>query len=89
MLLASSLAVASKAGVELSALVVVGVPLAVGAFAWWWLRHRPAAALVGDPAAEAVGADPAAPSAQQPARLAASDRPATTPDPVASASDPG
>jgi uncharacterized protein len=88
-LLASSLAVASKAGVELSALVVVGVPLAVGAFAWWWLRHRPAAALVGDPAAEAVGADPAAPSAQQPARLATSDRPATTPDPVASASDPG
>ncbi|MFL5819853.1 MAG: sulfite exporter TauE/SafE family protein [Solirubrobacteraceae bacterium] len=74
-LLASSLAVASKAGIEMPAVAVIAVPVAIGLFAWWWLRHRPAAALVGDPAAEAAGADPAAPGHHPPAVVAATEPP--------------
>ena len=72
-LLASSLAIASKAGIELPSPAIIAAPLAVGVFAWWWLHHRPAAALVGDPAAEAVGADPAAPTPQPAAMVPAVD----------------
>jgi uncharacterized protein len=81
-LLASSLAIASKAGIELPSPAIVVVPLAIGAFAWWWLRHRPAAALVGDPAAEAVGADPAAPTAHAAPVVRAADGPSVANPPV-------
>jgi hypothetical protein len=58
------------------------VPLAIGAFAWWWLRHRPTAALVGDPAAEAVGADPAAPTAHAAAAVGVPNRAVSATDRV-------
>jgi uncharacterized protein len=81
-LLASSLAIASKAGIQLPTAAIIAVPLAIGAFAWWWLRHRPTAALVGDPAAEAVGADPAAPTAHAAAAVGVPNRAVSATDRV-------
>jgi len=39
-LLGSSLGIFSKAGVEVPAWLIVGAPLALGAFAWVWQTHR-------------------------------------------------
>ncbi len=48
-LLASALAVLSKADLPIPVAAIIAVPLVVAAFSWWWLRRRPAAAVAGDP----------------------------------------
>ena len=40
MLAAASLGVCSKAGANVPALAIIGVPLAIGAFAFWLTRNR-------------------------------------------------
>jgi uncharacterized membrane protein YfcA len=42
-LLGSALGVFSKAGAEIPAWAIVGIPVVAGAFAWAWLRRHPAA----------------------------------------------